>query len=336
MTKTAKKQEPAAASATAHAHVAARAAAPPAPAPHAAKLVLEQKALDSVIVPKEALSALSPDRFRILECVGREAKYPAQVARELLMQVQTVYYHFRILSQAGLVRLEGGAREGGGSEGAEKQKRFRAAGDALSLVVNASWRPLHQPLSRPPSFLAPFLSGGRIDAKLVLGSPDAHGKFRGRGSEYCAAELAAWLGGFAAFDYPLFLLDTEVREAQRKRNLFLLGGPRVNTLVEEANAALPVRFEEKTFGVESRLSGRKYGENVGFLEVAENPWTKGKKIFVIAGSNHIATRVAVLALVKETRRVEEGNLFDRSAIAKVVQGFDEDGDGIVDAVEFLE
>jgi len=183
-----------------------------------------------------------------------------------------------------------------------------------------------------------FIDGGRLDAKLVLGSPDAHGKFRGRGSEYCAAELGAWLGGFAAFDYPLFLLDTEVRDADRKRNLFLLGGPRVNTLVDEANASLPVRFEEKTFGVESRLSGRKYGENVGFLEIADSPFAgaRGRKIFVIAGSNHIATRVAVLALVKETRRVEEGNLFDRSAIAKVVQGFDEDGDGIVDAVEFLE
>lgn len=299
-----------------------------------AKLVLAQKALDSVIVPKESLSALSPVRFRILECVGREAKYPAQVARELRMQVQTVYYHFRILSQAGLLRLEGGAKEA--SENAGKEKRFRAAADALSLVVNASWRSLHQPLSRPPSFLAPFLSGGRLDAKLVVGSPDAHGKFRGRGSEYCAAELAAWLGGFASFDYPLFFLDTEVREAQRKQNLFLLGGPRVNTLVEEVNASLPVRFEEKTFGIESRLSGRKYGESVGFLEIAESPFARGRKVFVIAGSNHIATRVAVLALLKEPKRVEEGNLFDRSAIAKVVQGFDEDGDGIVDAVEFLE
>ncbi len=308
------------------------------PSAQSAKLVLGQKALDSVIVPKEALTALSPDRFRILECVGREAKYPAQVARELRMQVQTVYYHFRILSQAGLLRLEGSARERAESLGREKEKRFRAAGDALSLVVNASWRQLHQPLSRPPSFLGNFLDGGRLDAKLVLGSPDGHGKFRGRGSEYCAAELGAWLGGFASFDYPLFFLDTEVREAQRKQNLFLLGGPRVNTLVDEANASLPVRFEEKTFGVESRLSGRKYGENVGFLEIADNPFAgaRGKKVFVIAGSNHIATRVAVLALVKESRRVEEGNLFDRSVIAKVVQGFDEDGDGIVDAVEFLE
>ncbi|MFH0973368.1 MAG: helix-turn-helix domain-containing protein [Candidatus Micrarchaeota archaeon] len=301
-----------------------------------AKLVLAQKSLDSLILPAESLAALSPDRFRILECLGSEAKYPAQVARELKLQVQTVYYHFRILSQAGLLRPEGSARERAENALRGKEKRFRAASDALSLVVNASWRPLHHPLGRPPSFLSPFLSGGRIDAKLVLGSPDAHGKFRGRGSEYCAVELGAWLGGFATFDYPLFLLDTEVREADRKRNLFLLGGPRVNTLVEEVNASLPVRFEEKTFGVESRLSGRKYGENVGFLEIADSPLGRGRKIFVIAGSNHIATRVAVLALVKESRRVEEGNLFDRGVIAKVVQGFDEDGDGIVDAVEFLE
>ena len=34
--------------------------------------------------------------------------------------------------------------------------------------------------------------------------------------------------------------------------------------------------------------------------------------------------------------MEKGNNFDAGTFAKVVLGFDEDGDGIVDAVEILE
>jgi hypothetical protein len=51
---------------------------------------------------------------------------------------------------------------------------------------------------------------------------------------------------------------------------------------------------------------------------------------------HFGTRVAVLSLLQKTRELEKGNFHDSSKIAKVVQGFDENGDGIVDAVEILE
>ena len=144
------------------------------------------------------------------------------------------------------------------------------------------------------------------------------------------------LGQYAAFSPPLYCLDTEARGELKHRNLILLGGPKVNTVVNEINEHLPIYFEGKTFGIHSRLSGKRYEENVGIVEVVENPFNKTKKILLAAGLNQASTRTAVLALINELDKMSDGNMFDKKQLAHVVQGFDEDGDGIVDAVEILE
>jgi len=295
-----------------------------------AKLLNDEKALDCLIV-KEGLEALSPERLRILRALAKEPKYPAQVARELKMQVQTVYYHVRLLLQAGLLTRAGTEERGGALA-----KKFQAAEDAIAIVVREDWKSFRQNAKKTPAYFQPFVERGFLNAKIVVGSPDPHGPYRARGSELCGLELSALLGQYAAFDYPLYYLDTEVRESVKKQNLFLLGGPKVNTLLGEANKTLPIRFDEKTFDVHSTLSGKTYSENVGVIEIADSAFASGRKLFVIAGNNHLATRVGVLALLKERKKLEKNNSFDSSVFAKVAQGFDEDGDGIVDAVEILE
>lgn len=294
-------------------------------------LLSDSRTLDALLVSEKIFSLVSEDRLRILRELGKNPSYPAEIAKRLGMHSQTAYYHFRLLSQAGLVRSGALEEKSGGLA-----KKFFLTSEALAFPLKTEWKPFHHALGKPPSFLKPFLEGTHLNAKIVLGSPDSHGKYRARGSEFCVAELAMWLGGFGSFSYPLYLLDTELRERNRKENLFILGGPKVNVLAEEVNPFLKIRFSEKTFTLHSNISGRTYGENAGFLEIAENPFAKGKKFFVLAGSDHNATRIAVLALLKEPKRIEEGNLFDSSVCAKVVQGFDEDGDGIADTVEILE
>ncbi len=296
-----------------------------------AKIIQESKAIDTEIVTEKALAALSEERLGILKALAREPKYPAEIAKELHTPAQTIYYHIRLLADAGLIRT-GAYEERGGAVA----KQYSLAADAVSVILRPEWRPFAQARAKPPAFVASFVVGGRLDAKMVLGSPDPHGKYRARGAEYCAAELAMALGQYASFNPPLYYLDTEAKEKIRHENLILVGGPKVNGLVDEVNHALPIFFEEKTFGIRSRPSGKKYEENVGVIEVAENPFNKSKRAVVAAGLNQASTRTAVLALVKEPGKISEGNSFDRKVLAHVVQGFDEDGDGIVDAVEILE
>ena len=177
---------------------------------------------------------------------------------------------------------------------------------------------------------------GHLNAKIVLGSPDAHGKYRARGSELCVAELAMLLGNYASASYPLYFLDTELREKEKKGNLIVVGGPKVNTLLMEVNSHLPIRFDEHSFAIKSILSGKSYEENVAMLQIVENPFNRARKMLVVAGTTHLTTRVAILALIKEREKISKPNTSDSRVWAKVVQGFDEDGDGIADAVEVLE
>ncbi|MCX6767341.1 MAG: S-layer protein [Candidatus Micrarchaeota archaeon] len=296
-----------------------------------AVIVSDSKAVGTELVDEKTISVLSTERLAIMKALAKEPKYPAELAKQLGMPAQTVYYHVRLLSEAGLIKMEAYEERGGAVA-----KKYGLSTDAVSVIIRPAWRPVAHAKAKTPHFLAPFASGGRLDAKMVLGSPDPHGKYRARGAEYCAAELAIALGQYASFSYPLYLLDTEVREGTKRENLILVGGPKVNTLVEEVNKFLPIYFEEKTFGIRSKPSGKKYEENVGVVEVVENPFNKSRKVLVAAGLNQSSTRTAVLSILKEPEKIGAGNAFDKKTIAHVVQGFDEDGDGIVDAVEVLE
>ncbi|MFH0972358.1 MAG: S-layer protein [Candidatus Micrarchaeota archaeon] len=297
-----------------------------------AKLVLEGKSLESAIVEERALSILSEVRIKILKILSKEPRYPAELAKELRIPVQSLYYHFKQLQEAKLIELESYSEQRGAIA-----RKYKCSLEALSIVIREHWHPFSSTTFKtPPLFLRDFISGSNFTGKIVLGSPDPHGKFRARGMEFCATELAMYLGSFSTFDYPLYYLDTEIKEKQKRENLIVIGGPKVNMLIGEINPFLPIYFVDKTFELHSKLSNKKYSENYGLIELIENPFNRGRKALIIAGSDHEGTRAAVLALLKERDKLEKGNNYDSSQFAKVVQGFDEDGDGIVDAVEILE
>lgn len=296
-------------------------------------LVRNSKSLDCKVVDFNSLSLLSEDRLRILKSISSEPKYPAQIARELNLHVQTVYYHMRILEGAKLIDFVELEEKGGATA-----KKFISSASSFAVVSNDNaWVPfVNAKFPKPPSFLEQFLASGCFNAKFVLGSTEPHGKYRGRANDLSAVELAMYFGNFSSFNYPLYVLDTELREKQKKENIVLVGGPKVNTLVLETNGNFPIQFDERSFSIKSKLSGKTYEENVGVLQIIDNPFNKSKKILLVAGTSQSSTRMAVLALTKYSKRIEEGNQYSSSTIANVIAGFDEDGDGIIDEVEFLE
>ncbi len=296
-------------------------------------VVKDSKSADCKIVDFNSLSLLSEDRLKILKCISVEPKYPAQVARELNLQVQTVYYHMRILESSKLIDFVESEEKGGATA-----KKFISSASSFAVIANeSSWVPfVNAKFPKPPVYLEPFLQSGVFNAKFVLGSTEPHGKYRGRANDLSATELSMYLGNFSTFNYPLYLLDTELKEKHKKDNIVLIGGPKVNTLVLETNSHFPIQFDEKSFSIKSKLSGKTYEENVGVLQIIDNPFNKSKKILLVAGTNQNSTRMAVLALTKHSKRISEGNHYSPTVFANVIEGFDEDGDGIVDQVEFLE
>jgi len=296
------------------------------------KLITEGKSLECREINADSVDVLSKERMEILKMLATEPMYPAQIARAMDMQVQAVYYHIKLLEKAGLVGFVEYEEQRGAIA-----KKFATSADSFAVVLNPkAWAKYREEKVRVPSLLAPFVKNGNFNGKMVLGSPDPHGKYRARGNELCMVEFSMLLGHYANFSFPLYVLDTELKESDKKKNLILAGGPKVNTLVLEVNRHLPIRFDEKSFDVKSKLSGKKYGENIGLVELIDNPFNKSKKILFLGGLNQNGTRAAVLGITKKLKEIEEGNAYDSTVIAKVVEGYDDNGDGVVDAVEILE
>lgn len=291
----------------------------------------EGKAIGCKEVGSRSISALSKSRVRILSELSKGPGYPSEIARELGIPLQTAYYHIHILEKAGLVEFMDYTERGGGVA-----KRFICKAESFAVILkNDAWRPSMAPGREVPPIIKPFVRDGLFKGMMVVGSPDPHGRYRARASELGMLEFAMFLGQYASFDLPLYILDTQLKAEHRKMDLILAGGPKVNTAVEEINSALPLRFSRDNSEIISKTSGKGYMGNIGVVELVRSPYAQNAHMLVISGLNQNGTRAAVISLVRDHSRLSQGAQRDES-IAHVVEGFDEDGDGIVDAIEFLE
>lgn len=195
------------------------------------------------------------------------------------------------------------------------------------------------------TFLEPFVSNGKLDALIVLGSPEPHGLAKVRAKDgLFATDLGLFLGTFLNYIPEVSTkLDTEVKEEDLKNNLILIGGPGVNAITAKVNSKLPIMFErikekENWYSeFHSNISGKNYSEEgCGIIVKAKNPFDKTKDVLVIAGRRISGTRAAILAFLQKFDEICNGNSYDSKVFAKVVEGIDKNSDGVIDSVEFLE
>ncbi len=296
------------------------------------RVISENGTLTCMQLNESQISAISGDRLEILKTLARQPMYAAEMARKLGIDKQALYYHIKILQKAGLIKI-GEYEEKYGA----MAKKYVLVSDSVAIILkNDRWRSFNAGKTSIPPLFRSFVDNESFNGKFIVGSPDPHGRYRARASEFPILELAMLLGSYATFSFPLYILDTQLKENDRKQNLIVAGGPKVNLLSADLNMGLPLRFERDTFEIYSRFSKKRYTGDIGVIELIENPFSKGKKIIFIAGLNHHGTRAAVLSIISKMKEIEKGNTFSPRTIAKVVEGFDENGDGIVDAVEILE
>lgn len=290
--------------------------------------------------PKTAQLMLQPTRWRILNELSMEGKCAKEIARAFRTSEQVICYHLRELEKAGLVSLEKTVKKRGATA-----KYYRAEGKAIAIVPRgtgkANWDSSDQVLPElSGKMLDPFISQGRFDGHIVLGSPDAHGIFSARAR--CgdrATDLALFIGSLLPITRESVVrLDTELSEQESTRNLIVVGGPRVNTVTLTLNEFLPITYELTGRNMMiSRLSGRSYtGEEEGAIQLIANPNNQQNRALVIAGNSYLGTRAAVLGFIKYTEDIAEGNTSNRSVLSRVVTGIDLNSDGLVDDVQFLE
>lgn len=297
--------------------------------------------------PQKLKLILNQLSWRILTLLSEREMYPLQIAKELGIHEQKVYYHVRKLAKAEaitVVRQEG-------KKGAIA-KYYRASSSAFGIELPYGYKVMERVSPTLVSehvqkFFGEFIrENGTFDGKIVVGSPLPHGPFKtsARDGHY-ASHLAFFLGQFARMPEDFAIkLDVDVKaEKEEKNNLILVGGPGTNLLTQELNDYLPIKFNmqpsEQGFlfgGLTSTKTSQVYtADNIGLVAKIVNPWDASKRVIVLAGNKAVGTKACVLALTnfwKETLKEYKGE----DTFAAVIQGFDLDGDGKVDSIEVLE
>ena len=295
-----------------------------------------------LLEPKQLKVALSPLAWKILKILAEKPSYPKEIGTRLKMNEQNIYYHIRNLERSGLI------------EKLKEEKKHGALAKFYTLTDYA-FTILLKPLEESQkvfhikkeykNFLEPFILDGRLNALIIMGSPEPHGLAKARAKDgLFATDLGLFLGTFLNYKPELFTkLDTEVKEEDLKNNLILIGGPGVNFITAKVNSKLPIKFEkikdQENFysGFHSSVSDKNYyEEGYGLIVKAKNPFDKSKDILVIAGRRMSGTRAAILAFLQKFDEICKGNSYDPKVFARIVEGIDKDNDGVIDSIEFLE
>jgi DNA-binding transcriptional ArsR family regulator len=285
--------------------------------------------------------------WKILTLLSEKEMYPLEIARQLGVHEQKVYYHIRKLAKAGAITVQREEKMKGATA-----KYYKAVSPAFGIEFPRGYTtiPSLSLLSlekQVQEFFQEFVDeNGAFEGKIVVGSPAPHGPFKtsARDGHY-AAHLALFIGQFVKMPADFVVkLDVDVKaEKEEKNNLILVGGPGTNLLTQEINDYLPIRFNMQSSdegfllgGLLSKKTSRVYtADVVGLIAKIVNPWDETKRIVVLAGNKAVGTKACVIALAnfwKKTLQEYHGE----DTFATVIQGFDLDGDGKVDSIEVSE
>jgi DNA-binding transcriptional ArsR family regulator len=309
----------------------------------------KQKVKEIAIIedPQKLKMILDKLSWKILVMLSEKEMYPMEIAKKLGIHEQKVYYHIRKLAKAGAIIVIKEEEKKGATA-----KYYKAVSPAFGIELPQEYKTIERISligmdEQIQKFFKEFIAeDNTFEGKIVVGSPTPHGPFKtsARDGHY-ASHLTFFLGQFAKIPEEFAIkLDVDVKaEKEEKNNLILVGGPGTNLLTQELNDYLPIRFNmqpsEQGFlfgGLASRKTSNVYtADAVGLIAKIVNPWDKTKRIIVLAGNKAVGTKACVLALTNFWKKTLKG-YNGEDTFAKVIQGFDLDGDGKVDSIEVLE
>ena len=160
----------------------------------------------------------------ILTELAKEPSYPKALSKKLKVHEQKIYYHIRNLEKARIIDI------------VKKRNIGGAIANFYAIVEPAfylKFKPFEESQKIPGieaesnDFLEPFIEDGKLNATIIVGSPDPHGPDKARSRDgYYGIDLALFLGSFLNYVPTLNVkLDTEARIEDLENNLILIGGP---------------------------------------------------------------------------------------------------------------
>src|SRR3989338_5341860 len=120
------------------------------------------------IRPEDAKNLSSDLAVKILKLLSAKPMYPIEIAHELKVHEQKVYYHVRNLEKAGIIRV---VRQEGRQGAVAKYYSV----DKPAIAVK--FRPMEEThklfnMKAGSEFLEPFIKDSQLNALIIVGSPE--------------------------------------------------------------------------------------------------------------------------------------------------------------------
>ncbi|MFH1364034.1 MAG: ArsR family transcriptional regulator, partial [Candidatus Aenigmatarchaeota archaeon] len=277
--------------------------------------------------------------LKIVNEIARNPSCAMDIARKLKQNEQKIYYHLRKLEQGGIIKLIGTEERYGMTA-----KIYTTVSPVISTKLYEDGHRIERKSrvnnNEMDDFLSPFIEKGKLNADIVFGAPYPHGEHEAMARDtFHFTDFALFLGRFIkTLNIYNYKLDVHMRKDDLKNNLILIGGPKINTIVNKINNDLPIYFDkDDNWSIKSTITGNSYHEEEnGMIIRMKNPFNKNKQILIMAGIRSVGLRAAILAVINNLDEILKGNVQDSSVIAKVVMGIDKAGDGRIDTAKILE
>jgi DNA-binding transcriptional ArsR family regulator len=158
----------------------------------------EIKEITLINNPQKLKMALGTLSWKILTILSKKEAYPLEIARQLGMHEQKIYYHIRKLARAGVITVSHEEKRKGATA-----RYYKVISPAFGIEFQTPYKPI-QNLCTPTldeklqQFFKEYIdANGLFDGKIVVGSPLPHGPFKtsARDGHY-AAHLSLFMGQF--------------------------------------------------------------------------------------------------------------------------------------------
>jgi len=295
----------------------------------------QNESVDSDILDEGKIKALSDGtRREILKLLAEKEMYPLEVARELGIEKQKTYYHFRKLENSNLIKKTRETNVSGGTATV-----YKASAPSFYFDTGKKGEKNFTPSmdENVEKFLRPLIKKGDFNGSIIVGSPEEHGPERVQARDgHLAGEIGLEIGKYIETDSRKILLDTEVvRDKKFDESMILIGGVLTNTVTRNFNEEFPASFEGESFPYrEIETPKNSYSdESIGVIAKTQHPDNSEKALIMIAGVRNSGTEAAVLAFKKLESLLDN---YSKEDFYTVVRGLDMDGDGEIDEFEVIE
>ncbi|MEM5819940.1 MAG: S-layer protein [Candidatus Aenigmatarchaeota archaeon] len=288
--------------------------------------------------PKHISPLTNKIAWEILLKLNQKPYYSKELAKEMKIDEQKIYYYIHKLKEAELIEIIKEEKIRGGT-----CKYFMAKSLAFGVEIpkaNAHKIKLERSFERVKEFFYEFIKNGTFNGYIVVGSPVQHGPYLTIARDgHFASQLTMFLGSICEIPKKFIIkLDTEIKsERIEKENLILIGGPVTNIISDEINKQLKIKIVwDNSWKIYSEFSKKKYTEHdYGIIAKIKNPWDNTKNIIILEGLTLEGTRGCIISVVNGFEKIFKKYEKGKNYII-LIKGLDKDSDGKVDDFEIIE